>query len=224
MKPVILGIVALHVVSATQAQLLITQYYEGTSNNKWLELTNVGSSTISDLSIYKISIWSNANREGYKSNGTPTLTISLSSGSLAPGQSFLLAHSSAGIPDYATANQTSGSLSFNGDDSVALWSGTTFATSSVLDAIGFTSSTEGEDTSYVRLTLGAGWNTTSGSGVKDFSSVWGQVSLATVADAKANEDARLGYSLLTAVPEPHQYPVAMGGLLVAVVLLRRRRV
>src|SRR5690606_36167561 len=38
-------------------KVIISQVYEGTSNNKWIELANVGDTTI-DLSQVKIAIWS----------------------------------------------------------------------------------------------------------------------------------------------------------------------
>ncbi|MGA0846580.1 MAG: hypothetical protein ACO3RV_08580, partial [Luteolibacter sp.] len=63
----------------TQAAILITQYYEGTSSNKWIEITNTGNATV-DLgeSNYVLSIWQNANTEAYKTDGIPSQSMSLS--------------------------------------------------------------------------------------------------------------------------------------------------
>lgn len=215
--------VVIGLASGAQAQLVITQYYEGTSNNKWIELTNVGGSVIADLSIYKLSLWQNANTEAYKTDGTPNQTLTLS-GSLDAGSSFLLSHGSAVLPSYAVADLTSSTvINFNGDDSLTLWSGVTFTTASIIDAIGFTDlGNEGADTSFVRLIATTGWNTTLGSTVLDFPSVWSSATLTEVADAAALTDPRLGFSSVTAVPEPSTCALAMAGLLLTVVVMRRR--
>ena len=96
--------------SQTYSDLLISEYIEGSSNNKYLEIYN-GTEGDIDLSSYSVKIYANGNT-------APTSTISLS-GTLASGDVFVIANSSAtawsGTPDLS-----SGSLNFNGDDAVAL--------------------------------------------------------------------------------------------------------
>ncbi len=188
-------------VSASQAQVLITQYYEGTSNNKWIELTNIGSSAF-DLSTLTLSLWTNANAEAYKTNGTPSGSLVLS-GSLGASTSFLLANSNAVLPAYATPDATSNTvINFNGNDSITLWSGATFATANIVDAIGFTNAgNEGANTSFYRANNGVGYDTTAGSTALSFPSVWLQASNADVDNALPGTDVRLGFSSV-AVPAP----------------------
>ncbi len=94
----------------TATEIFISEYVEGDSYNKYIELYNGTGATI-DLSVYDIQIYYN----GSTSAGS---TIPLS-GTVASGATFVIAHSSAtawsGTPD-----MTSGSLSFNGNDVVEL--------------------------------------------------------------------------------------------------------
>ena len=50
--------VGLALAGQAQAQLLISEYLEGSSNNKAVELSNVGSSVI-DLSQYRLALYAN---------------------------------------------------------------------------------------------------------------------------------------------------------------------
>lgn len=129
--------------------LFISQYYEGTSNNKWIELYNASGSSI-DLGAggYRIGIWANAAREGWKSGTAPGSSIVLS-GTIPAGGVFLLRNSSASLPGYATADQSSGSVTFTGDDTVALYLGATYSTTGLVDSIGLTANSL-QDTSIVR--------------------------------------------------------------------------
>ncbi|PSW13156.1 endonuclease [Photobacterium rosenbergii] len=101
--------------SSVSAQLLITEYVEGTSNNKAIEVTNLSESGI-NLSEYSVKLAIN----GADSFGT---TISLNDVNLAVGESYVLHHSSASSDIKEVGDQASGSLSFNGDDVVALFDG-----------------------------------------------------------------------------------------------------
>jgi hypothetical protein len=70
----------------------------------------------------------------YNNNSTsPSFTITLS-GTVPSGGSFVLAHSSAVSAILSIADQTSGSLSFNGDDVVVLRKGG--STGMIVDSIG----------------------------------------------------------------------------------------
>ncbi|MDR7091175.1 ExeM/NucH family extracellular endonuclease [Cellvibrio fibrivorans] len=122
-KPLLLA-VAIASLSAlpAAADLYFSEYIEGSSNNKALEIYNSSASAIS-LSGYKVEMYFN----GSNSAG---LTVNLT-GSIPANGVFVLAHGSANTTILATANQTNSSGWFNGDDAILLKNGNT-----VLDSIG----------------------------------------------------------------------------------------
>ncbi|MGI6598622.1 MAG: lamin tail domain-containing protein [Kiritimatiellia bacterium] len=174
------------VESSTSGALIISQYYEGTGYNKWIEIYNPGSSAV-DLAAgeYRLGQFSNENRETWKTDGTPSLTVPLS-GSIPAAGTYLVGHSSASNPVYAVANQTAG-WGFNGDDSVVLYTGGTYAFANVVDAFGLTGNTA-KDKSFVRRTsVTSGVNT-------DFNAAdWDEFTLAQVEEAGATVNERVGY-------------------------------
>lgn len=101
-------------LAPTFTELFFSEYVEGSAYNKALEIFN-GTSAAVDLAAggYNVAIFFNGST-------TPGATISLT-GSVPAYGVYVLAHSSANptllLPK---ANQTSGSLNFNGDDAVAL--------------------------------------------------------------------------------------------------------
>ncbi|MGL5814706.1 MAG: ExeM/NucH family extracellular endonuclease [Aeromonas sp.] len=109
--------VALALSGQAQAQLLITEYLEGSGNNKALELSNLGNSAL-DLTPYRLALYAN----GRTLAAGPTNSLALQ-GTLAPGASLVLAHPSALPATLAKANLTSGNLVFNGDDGLVLYRG-----------------------------------------------------------------------------------------------------
>ncbi|SHK41948.1 lamin tail domain-containing protein [Epilithonimonas mollis] len=119
-------------------KLIISQVYEGASNDKWIEITNVGTSTI-DMAAggYKLGIWSVGGDTGNGAiSGAPSSSIVLS-GTLAAGASYLMRNSSASttVPHnpMPTANSFNTSVAaFNGNDAVAIFTGT----STIVDAFG----------------------------------------------------------------------------------------
>lgn len=115
-----LGLCAAAWCQPGQASVYFSEYVEGSSNNKAVEIVNTGPASV-DLSSYAVSLYFN----GSASAGQ---TISLS-GTLDAGDVFVLANSSASFA--ASADALSGSLTFNGDDAVAL-----SADGSILDVIG----------------------------------------------------------------------------------------
>ncbi|HKV11540.1 MAG TPA: lamin tail domain-containing protein, partial [Thermoanaerobaculia bacterium] len=95
----------------TATELFLSESVEGTSNNKALEIYN-GTGTAKSLSGYTVEIYFNG-------SATAGSTIALtSSGSIPAGGVWVLAHSSAVLG--ITPNQTSGSLTLNGDDAIVL--------------------------------------------------------------------------------------------------------
>ncbi|HEX2029939.1 MAG TPA: lamin tail domain-containing protein [Actinomycetota bacterium] len=108
----------------TPSELFLSEYVEGSSNNKALELFNgTGSPVNLGAGGYNVQMYF---------NGSPTagLTINLS-GTVANGDVFVLAQSSASPSILAVADQTNGAGWFNGDDAVVLRKGPMF-----LDVIG----------------------------------------------------------------------------------------
>ena len=110
--------------SAATADLFFSEYVEGSSNNKALEIYN-GTGADVDLATagYAVQMYFNG-------NATASLTIGLT-GTVAAGDVYVLAQSSAAPEILAAADQTNGSGWFNGDDAVALTKDAT-----TLDVIG----------------------------------------------------------------------------------------
>ena len=132
--------------AAPAVDLFFSEYIEGSSNNKALEIYN-GTGSAVDLAAgnYKILMYFNG-------SSSASTTIDLS-GTVAGGDVFVLAHASANPTILTLADQTNNSSWFNGDDAVVLLKGTT-----VLDVIGQIGSDPGSewgtgDTSTANNTL-----------------------------------------------------------------------
>lgn len=110
--------------AATPTELFFSEYIEGSSNNKALEIYN-GTGVAIDLAMggYNIQMYSN----GSASAG---LTINLM-GTVASGDVYVVAHSSAVAAILAQADMTNGAGWFNGNDAVVLRKGIT-----IIDVIG----------------------------------------------------------------------------------------
>ncbi|MHB8797041.1 MAG: lamin tail domain-containing protein [Thermoanaerobaculia bacterium] len=188
---------------ARAQQVTITQFYEGASFNKWIELRNISNSAV-DFATggWTLGLWTNANTEGYKTSVAPNNSVSLASlGTVAPGGVVLIRHASAVLPNYAVADadlDSSAVINFNGDDSIVLFTGgLPFASGSIVDAIGFTDlGNEGADKSFVRVSLDPGWDTTAGSNATSFPTVWVAYTNAQVDGATAGAPEYLGESTL----------------------------
>ena len=114
----------LNVHSAAPAELFFSEYIEGSSNNKALEIFNGTGSTINLATQgYNLQIFANGAT-------TPALTINLT-GTVAPTDVYVIAHDSADAAILAQTDQTSGGGWFNGDDAIVLRKGTT-----IIDVIG----------------------------------------------------------------------------------------
>jgi hypothetical protein len=184
---------------STGGPLIISQYYEGTGLNKWIEIYNPGGSAI-DLAAagYRLGQFSNSNRETWKIGAAPGFVVVLSN-SIAAGGTYLVSHGSVSNPAYATANQTDG-WGFNGDDSVVLYTGTNYAFANVVDAFGLSGNTAA-DKSFVRTNTVAG-------GVKgDFNAAeWIEYALADVEAAGASVNERIGYHGVGGMPPAPEIP------------------
>jgi len=116
------ALIGVRPVDFTMDDLIITEYIEGSSYNKAIEIYNGTGSSI-DLSAYSIEIY-------YNGNTTAGNTINLS-GTLANDDVFVVAHSSANSTILAVADLVTGSYSPNGNDAIVLKKG-----SEVIDNIG----------------------------------------------------------------------------------------
>ena len=103
------------VAGSTLAQttdLFISEYVEGSSNNKAVEIFN-GSGDLANLGQYTLLIYANGGT-------TPAQTMPLDAVEMDTGDTFVLVNSSAEAHLLAYANQVSASLTFNGDDALVL--------------------------------------------------------------------------------------------------------
>jgi len=124
----------------TNSDLLISEYLEGTGNNRAIELYNKGEKDI-DLSEYRIFIYLRGDSE-------PGYTIELE-GTLPSRNVFVVAHPEAEESVLEKADQISEKLMFNGSQQIALAKG-----KKVIDLIGImgTSYSYESDVTLVRKT------------------------------------------------------------------------
>jgi predicted extracellular nuclease len=118
---------------AVSTDLFLSEYIEGTSNNKAIEIYNgTGAPVNLATGLYAITMHFNGNPD-------IGLTINLS-GTIQPGDVHVVAHSSVAPAILAQADQTSSAGWFNGDDAVALRKGLAFV--DVIGQVGFDPDTE----------------------------------------------------------------------------------
>lgn len=108
---------------APPTDVFFSEYIEGSSNNKALEIYN-GTGAAVNLASGGYNVFMSFN------GGTSTLTINLT-GTVADGDVYVVAQSSANATILAQADQTNSAGWYNGDDAVVLRKGTT-----IVDAIG----------------------------------------------------------------------------------------
>lgn len=94
------------------ASLIISEYIEGSSNNKAIELFNVSGADI-DLAEQNVALLR------YSNGNTSSTRINLE-GTIAANGTFVIVHSSANADFKALAQQVTGSVSHNGDDAYEL--------------------------------------------------------------------------------------------------------
>ncbi len=99
-------------LAATPTELFISEYIEGSSFNKAVEIYN-GTGVTVDLSTYTLELYSNG-------ASSPSQSVSLS-GTLANGDVFVIAHASADAAILAASDAISSAvINFNGDDALVL--------------------------------------------------------------------------------------------------------
>lgn len=105
------------VITPTNDVLIISEYVEGSSNNKYLEIYNAGTDA-ADLSKYAVKMYTNG---ATSASSTAVLDAVTGLSTLAPGATIVLKNSSAALtlPAGVTA-YNSGVCGFNGDDAITL--------------------------------------------------------------------------------------------------------
>ncbi|MGZ5445774.1 MAG: lamin tail domain-containing protein [Thermoanaerobaculia bacterium] len=128
-----LAVALLCMPAFAQSGVFISEYIEGSSNNKAIEIFN-GTGAPLNVSNYQIRMYFNG-------NPVSTLNITLA-GTVAVGDVYVLAQSAADPAILAQANQVNGSGWFNGNDAVALYHVPTASFVDVVGQIGFNPGTE----------------------------------------------------------------------------------
>jgi autotransporter-associated beta strand protein len=111
---------ALNITAPAVGGFIISEYVEGNSNNKYIELYNGTSSTL-DLSQYRFAIFTNG-----ASTVSNSILLSTYQATLDSGQTIVLRNSSAlltlpvGVTAYSVTAGSNNPIGFNGDDALAL--------------------------------------------------------------------------------------------------------
>jgi len=117
-----LALVLASLSAPASADLIISEYIEGSSNNKAIELYNNGTETV-DLSTYQLKYFFNGNTSA-------STTISLT-GEILATQTFVIADNDATTEILDVTQMISTSSWYNGDDAIVLYNGDV-----VVDSIG----------------------------------------------------------------------------------------
>jgi hypothetical protein len=198
--------------SATPSgDLIITQYYEGFSDNKYIEVTNIGDTPI-DLTGYTIVRWGNERAEEYKTaealpaDDADSLDLS-SLGTIQPDQTMVFANSGADSPLAGSSADLSrgypGPFAFTGNDSIVIYNSAIPNPANIVDAIGFTfTGEEGKDTGFVRAGAFQGYDLIAGSNASSsqFGTVWTEITNTTANAASYGDDGFIGTTALATAP------------------------
>ncbi|WP_455209492.1 lamin tail domain-containing protein [Kaarinaea lacus] len=107
-----LSAVFMFLSTSVNATLIFSEYVEGSSYNKALEIFNTGNTVDFDSDGYAIEIYT---------NGSTSASYSLNlAGLLNSHATFVIGNNRASAGILSVANQLSGSLNFNGDDAITL--------------------------------------------------------------------------------------------------------
>lgn len=116
------GVMPQQIVQAETVELFFSEYIEGSSNNKAIEIYN-GTGEDVDLSSYSVELYSNG-------SSTPNYTLTMS-GTLTNNDVYVIANASAIAAILSVADITHSVTFYNGDDALVLKKGTT-----IIDVIG----------------------------------------------------------------------------------------
>ncbi|WP_018624152.1 ExeM/NucH family extracellular endonuclease [Kangiella aquimarina] len=108
---ILAAMIGIGLSAISHAELMISEYVEGSSYNKAVELYNSGAQSI-DLSSYALNFY-------FNSNTAPGKKIPLS-GTLLAGETYVVAHSNSDPGLANLAQLLNGGSWFNGDDAVTL--------------------------------------------------------------------------------------------------------
>ena len=98
---------------STTAELMITEYVEGSSQNKAVEISNVGGASFANLASCTLHLYANG-------AVTPNNSFTYPAGALAPGESFVVCNSGAVAGLMASCDATDPVTFFNGNDALVL--------------------------------------------------------------------------------------------------------
>lgn len=116
------------------SELFFSEYIEGSSNNKAIEIYNPSTTAI-NLANYSVRLYSNGS-----SSVSSSVTLS---GMLNPGETYLIANSQANASILALVNLTSGVMSFTGNDAIELYNNFSNQSVDVFGEIGVDPGTTG---------------------------------------------------------------------------------
>lgn len=187
-KPILI-IFTLFISVCARSQVIISQYYEGGGTNKWIELTNLGTSVVNTASPQlKLGLWAVSGSAGtINISGVPSQLVDLNITIPAKG-SVLIGNPANGsevpyLTSASAAQNSSQVINFNGNDGIALLDNA----NNIIDQFG--QGISGIDRSYYRnlavTTSSATFNL----------SEWTLASLATVQAATIGNLERLNYHL-----------------------------
>ena len=202
LRMIAFGMLFLYSISL-HSQIIISQYYEGSGTNKWIELTNMGSSAVNTASPQlKLGLWAVSGSAGNITfTGSPSQTLNLNITIPANG-TVLIGNTGNGteVPylNGSSAAQNSNSvINFNGNDGIALLD----AANNVIDRFG--TGINAVDISYVRNTSVTNPSSTF------VLSQWTNTSLANVQTALISSSAYLGFHISTLCTTPVSQPSTM---------------
>ncbi|NDE18234.1 hypothetical protein EBZ80_25285, partial [bacterium] len=126
----------LDVVSGGASDLIISEYLEGSSNNKYIEIFN-GTGLTVDLSDYEVRLFANGAVEGSPTNTQDLSTLAAGPTTLASGACLVLKNSSAGLTLPAGVTAYSSTVAnYNGDDALGIWKKSTSTYVDIFGVIG----------------------------------------------------------------------------------------
>ncbi len=192
------------VTNVDASPVLISEYYEGLSNDKYLEIKNTTASSLA-LTGYVIANWSNANAESWKTanlGSTGSSSASLATLHLPANGTLLLTNPAAAAPAYAVSGVSytnganallgSGATFYNGNDAVVLYydadANGTLTPNEIVDVVPFTNAgNEGADKVFHRISNAQGFDFIPGTSVLTYPAVWELKTLANVAAATPSD-------------------------------------